>query len=255
MSSENSDIKPIHNESLQSIFEWMPACAMVIDSNGVIHELNQKAIQFFRATTKEDFIFDKQNIANMIIDSHRAVELIKSVGKGTELINKEILIRRFDKTIAGVDFFACQFPDNPTRILIQFHERKNQNQVFIHELSQAFKRDAQRLKPYLNKPGKYILEEIISNNTVEGTVSNKASKKNNIIIVSEDRINKLTTMFPQFSNKELTICGYLSLKMSVDEISSLTGQTPNSLRVSFHRILKKTTFTSGKEFLRSLESL
>jgi len=254
MNSDNSNTSPTNQSPLTSIFEWMPTCAMVIDVNGIISELNQKAIQFFKAATKEDFIFDKQNIRNMIVDSHRATELIKSITRN-ETFTKEILIRKFDKTIVGIDLHACFLPDNSNLILIQFTEKKPYSKVYMYELSQAFRREVQRLKPYLNKPGKGILEEIIIEDIVDSISGNKTPKRNQVVVIGEDRMDKLTKMFPEFSNTELIFCGYLSLKMSTDEISSLTGKTPNSLRVTFHRILKKTTFSTGKEFLRTLESI
>jgi hypothetical protein len=254
MSSDNSNTNPTHQVSLTSVFEWMPTCAMVIDVNGIISELNQKAIQFFKAATKEDFIFDKQNIRNMIVDSHRATELIKSITRN-ETFTKEILIRKFDKTIVGIDLHACFLPDNSNLILIQFTEKKPYSKVYMYELSQVFRREVQRLKPYLNKPGKGILEEIIIEDIVDSISENKTPKRNQVVVIGEDRMDKLTKMFPEFSNTELIFCGYLSLKMSTDEISSLTGKTPNSLRVTFHRILKKTTFSIGKEFLRTLEAI
>ena len=249
------DTNSTNNQPLSSIFQWMPTCALVIDLHGIIQEINQKAIHFFRATTKEDFIFDKQNIKNMIIDSHRATDLIKSISKSLDTTNNEILIRRFDKTIAGVDLYACLLPDNPNLILIQFNEKKPFSKVYMHEVSQAFRREAQRLKPYLNKPGKNILEEIIITDIVDGLVSNNISKKNQAVTISEEHRSILVRMFPKFSDKELILCGYLSLKMSIDEIASLTNQTPNSQRVLFHRILKKTEFTTGKELLRALEAI
>lgn len=248
------DSKLTPKQSLLSVFEWMTTCAMVIDSNGIIQEVNQKAIQFFKASTKEDFIFDKQNIKNIIIDSHRAVELIKIISKNTESVNREILLRRFDKTIASVDLYACVLPDNPNCILIQFVEKQTYNQSILTELSQAFRREAQRLKPYLNKPGKILLEEIIINDMLDGIITNKPTH-NNQLVVGEERINLLTKKFPEFSNRELILCGYLSLKMSIDDISGLTGKTSNSLRVALHRILLKTNFTNSKEFLRELESI
>lgn len=251
MVTESSDITTHHKSDLATIFEWMPVCSLIVDSYGIIQEVNHQAIQFFRATTKEDFIFDKQNLSNMIIDSHRTMELIRQICNSNEPVNKEILFRRFDKTIAGVDLNACLFPDNPKLILIQFYEKKLNNQIYIHELSRAFRREAQRLKPYLNKPGKNILEEIITNDANEGT----ATKMKPVAIISNERMNQLITLFPEFSTNELFLCGYLSLKMSIDEIASLTGKTPNCLRVSFHRILKKTTFSTGKEFLRRLEAI
>jgi len=255
MASDSSEQNMTHANALSSMFDWMPTCALVIDSNGIIQEVNQKAIQFFRATTKEDFIFDKQNLINMIVDSHRAHELIKQIVRSSEPVNKEILIRRFDKTIATVDFYACLFPENPSRIFIQFAEKKSHSHVYMYELSEVFRHEVQRLKPYLNKPGKSILEEIVIADLVEGIISNKTSKQNQEAVMAEERITQLTGLFPEFSNQELVFCSYLSLNMSIDEIASITGKTANSLRVSFHRILKKTSFATGKEFIRNIQAI
>ncbi len=251
MFTEGSDNTEKHRPDLATVFDWMPVCSLIVDSHGIILDVNQKAIQFFGAITKEDFIFDKQNLSNMIIDSHRASELFRLISKSSEPVNKEILIRRFDKTISGIHLQACPFPDNADQILIQFYEKSTTNQIHIQELSQSFSREAQRLRPYLNKPGKNILEEIVTSDFSEG----QNTKNKPVVIISKERMDQLTALFPEFSNNELYLCGYLSLKISIDEIATLMGKTPNSLRVSFHRILKKTSFSTGKEFLRNLESI
>ncbi|MDD5185308.1 MAG: PAS domain-containing protein [Paludibacter sp.] len=251
MISDQLDNKLSH----QSIFQWMPTCALVIDAKGNIQEVNHQAIQFFKASTKEDFIFDKQNIKNMIIDFRRATELIDLINKNKELINKEILIRRFDKTIASVDLNASVFPDNPNFILIQFTETYTQSQEILNELSEAFRHEANRLKPYLNKPGKDLLEEIIVNNILDSITTNKATRTSQPVDIGDERMHQLTKLFPELSKNELIHCGYLSLKMSTNNISKITGKTPNSLRVAFHRILQKTTVASGKELIRILEAI
>jgi len=255
MISDTLDIKLAHQHSLSSIFQWMPTCALVIDTNGNIQEVNQQAIEFFKASTKEDFIFDKQNIKNMVIDPQRSIEFISNFNKETVLINREILIRRFDKTIASVEIYAGIFPDNPNWLLIQFTETFTQSQEILTDLSEAFRREVQRLKPYLNKPGKDLLEEMIINNLLDGIITNKPTRKNQLITVDEDRINHITKLFPELSNSEIILCGFLSLKMSIENIASVTGKTANSLRVAFHRILRKSNMSSGKELLRLLGTI
>jgi len=255
MTSDTLFPKFTFQQSLSSIFQWMPTCALIIDINGNIQEVNRLAIQFFRASTKEDFIFDKQNIKNMVIDRHRAVELIDLICRNTEPVNKEILIRRFDKTIASADMNAGLLPDNPNFILIQFTETFSQSQTILSELSEAFRREVQRLKPYLNKPGKELLEAIIIANLLDGITTNKPTRNEQLLIVGEDRINQISKIFPQLSNSELIICGYLSLRMSIDNVANVTGKTSNSLRVAFHRILRKTDLSSGKELLKLLETV
>lgn len=255
MTSDHLDSQPAILHSLSSIFQWLPTCALIIDTSGFIHEVNKQAIRFFRAATKEDFIFDKQNIIHLAIDSQRAPELIELIRKSPEPVNREVLLRRFDKTISSVDLTACLLPDNPNFMLVQFSESQPKNQAILTELSQIFRRETQRLKPYLNKPGKVLLDEIIVSNVLESVIPNKPTRIDQLKVAGEERINQLTKMFPSFSNNELIFCGFLSQRMSIEEISALTGKTPNCLRVSFHRILGKTNFSSGKELLRKIESI
>jgi len=253
MTSDSLDIKSTYLQTLSSIFQWMPTCAFIIDTKGLIQEINQQAIHFFKAETKEDFIFDKQNINNLILDSHRSKELINLIKKsGT--YNCEVLLRRFDKTISSVDMIARVLPNNSNLIIIQFTESKHHNQAIITELSHVFSREIQRLRPYLNKPGKQLLESILTNNSLYETNLKEPKKRFQQFEVREDISIKLVAAFPDLSNNELSLCGFLALKMTIDEISNLTGKTSNSLRVLFHRILKKTNFNSSKTFLRKLES-
>lgn len=255
MITENSENIVNHRSDLATIFEWMPVCSLIIDSYGIIQDVNQKAIQFFRATTKEDFIFDKQNITNIAVDRAQTLEFIKTAIKSTEVLNKVILIRRFDRSIAGVDIHACLFPDNSHHLLLQFHDKIDNNQTYIFEMSNMFKREAQRIKPYLNKPGKRILEEILITDLADSIINGKPSIKKQTDIIGNNKMLKLAELFPCFSNNELVICGYLSLKMSILEISGLTSKSSNSLRVILHRMLRKTEFETSKDFLRLLENL
>ena len=150
---------------------------------------------------------------------------------------------------------ACIFPENSNWILIQFKETFIHSQDILNELSQAYKREVLRLKPYLNKPGKELLDQMIISNILDEVSKNKPTRPDQVKVVGEDRIKLLTDKFPQLSNSEIVLCGYLSLKMSIDNIAYLIGKTPNCLRVAFHRILRKTTYKTGKEFLRVLESI
>jgi hypothetical protein len=254
MTSDTFDpITDLH--SATSIFKWMPTCALIIDKNGIILEVNEMAISFFKASTQADFIFDKENIKNMILDTHRANELINSAIKGNKIINREILLRKFDKSIASVELNACLFPDDSKIILIQFRDSYLQNQNVLEDLSSSFKKEVLKLKPYLNKPGKEILDKIIVSNLLDEITKNKPAIIDQAKTLGEKRIEQITKLFPQLSNSEIILCGYFSLKMSVENISHLTRKSPNCLRVAFHRILKKTHFESGKDLIRTLQSL
>lgn len=253
MLPENPEIHPTVHQSLTAVFDWMPVCAIITDVHGLIQEVNQQTVNFFRASTKEDFIFDKQNLTNLTIDGSRIKELLSNSKKTGKTVSKELFFRRFDKTISGATVGVHAIPENPSLFLIIFHPTAPQNEVYVQELAQSFKKEAQKFRPYLNKPGKLMLDELLADDITTNLHSTKPSNRYSSIIIGQDRLQIIRSLFPNFSDKELNLCAFLSLKMSIDEIAGATGSTPNSLRVLLHRILPKTNFTDTKEFIRFLE--
>jgi len=239
---------------MTSIFEWMPTCSLVLDTNAKILDINQQALIFFKTETKELF-FEKLKSQNVFVDLMMVEEIIQVVLMSKELVNKKLLLRKFNKTIACIEANTIFFPEDEGYILLQFTDNSHQIQQFYSELILEFRNDTLRLKPYLNKPGKEILLEIINDEKMEGIINNKPFRTNLFEIIHENRIIQLSSLFPFLSNSELTLCSFLSLKMSIDEISAITGKTANSLRVAYHRILRKTNFENGKEFIKRIESL
>lgn len=249
-----SHINPPHSQ-LTDVFDWMPVCAIVCDSYGLIQQINKQAVDFFRADTKEDFIFDKQQLAAHVLDQSRIKELIKQAGKKNENIYSKLFFRLFDKSVTGTEVRICRIPEKKEEFLILFFENKIQSELYIQELSRAFRNEALRLKPYLNKPGKDLLDEITNSESTSTLTTKKNSTKLLSQLVGEERLHRISEKYPYLSEKELNLCGYLSLHMSIEDVASITGNTPNALRVLFHRIFKKTPFETSREFLISLENI
>lgn len=183
------------------------------------------------------------------------MELVVEISSKREVLTKKILLRRLDNSITSLDIYARAFPETPNLILFQFTETSPKSHALLTQMIQTFRVEIQRLKPYLNKPGKELLDQIVYDNALETRIKNLPNGINQLDIVSEARISQLIQLFPCLTNSELAICSFLSLKMTIDEIYSLTGKTSNCLRISFHRILHKTNLSSGKELIRILESM
>jgi len=255
MTPDQIDKKASYQKSFLSMFDWMATCAMIIDSNGFILDVNQQALEFFKTSTKEDFIFDKQQIKNLAIDARQTIDLIEKIKANKDLINRKTLLRRFDRSIACVDMSVCLFPDESENLLIQFTETPSQSYTILTELSQAYKREVLRLKPYLNKPGKDLLEQLIVDEILEGVLNNKPKREKQIEIRRDKKIKKLSEMYPILTEGDLRLCGFLALKMSIDEISNVTGKTTNSLRVVLHRIIVKMNFSKTQELRKLLDEI
>ena len=54
-----------------------------------------------------------------------------------------------------------------------------------------------------------------------------------------DFYKNLTTRFPNLTPNELKLCAFLKLNMSTKEISELTNQNPDSLKIARHRLRAK----------------
>lgn len=242
------------HQKMSELFQWMPISALIVDVEGTIVDVNQQALNFFGTQSCETFM-KKNHFSSLVIDLSRSMELLIEISSKKEVLTKKILLRKLDNSIVCVDIYARSFPEMPNLILVQFTETSPKSHALLTQMIQAFRLEIQRLKPYLNKPGKELLEQIVSDNSLENKTKNLPNKKNHLDIVSEERITQLVQLFPELTESELAICAFLSLKMTIDEIANLTGKTSNCLRVSFHRILRKTNMNSGKELLRKLESV
>lgn len=248
---------PLHTisqQELPSIFEWIPTCLLVIDRQVNIVDVNSRALLFFKSETKDSF-FESIKKFDIFVDIQYLLEIINQIAIEYVPTSSKFLIRKLDKTIANVDVEFAMFPNYENFILLQFTDNSHQSQAVFEDLISSFRNDTLQLKPYLNKPGKELLNKIIYNEKLEGIIKNKPSRARHLEIVQRQRIVQLSVMFPEFSKIELAFCGFLSLKLTIEEIANITGKTSNSLRVAFHRILGKTKYSNGKELLSKLESL
>lgn len=252
MLSNNSNNDKFQQE-ISSIFEWMPTCSVIIDQEVNVLDVNQQALLFFKALSKNTF-FDLCKIHSLFIDNQIVIEIIKEIINKKAVVKRKILLRRFDKTIACIDAEITSFPNKENYYLIQFSDNSHETHSIFTNLVQDFRNDILQLKPYLNKPGKELLGQIIYNEKLEGIIKNKPIHNQQIELIRQERMNELSVLFPDLSINELTICAYLSQKIGIEEIARITGKTSNCLRVALHRIVDKTQSINTKEFLKKLQS-
>lgn len=234
------------------VFDWLPICAAIIDEAGNVLDVNRQAQLFFDVTSQFDF-FRKLQQHSIIVDHTRLQELIADIKNGNELMYNKLLIRRFDNSISYVDIQARLIPSRQEYILLLFSDATEVNQAIFSEMIETFRSEIAQLKPYLNKPGRELLQEIVHNYTLNESIKHKPIVSSDL--VCKKRIMKISNIFPEFSTNELIICNFLSMRMPISKIARITGKTPNSLRVSFHRMLHKTKLPGKKELLVKLESI
>lgn len=248
------DFPPSSTLNWELIFRHLPIPTLIIDSSGKIHYGNEELVLFLQATSLENII-EKKQLNLLFVDHHKAVEFLKEVNSKQKLISKKTLLRRFDNSVACVDIFSRFIADNSYFLILQFAESAYINPANLKEIIQTFKSEVSQLNPYLNKHGKELLAKLAFNKLLSPTPKTKSSKKTETELISAELRIKLSEQFPHLNQSEINVCGFLAHKLSIDEIAEITGKTANSLRVSFHRLLQKTDYSTGKELLKQLEKI
>jgi len=67
--------------------------------------------------------------------------------------------------------------------------------------------------------------------------------------------NKLNEKYPDLTPNEKKLCAFLKLNMTTKEISMITHQSPNSIRVARTRLRKKLDITSDENLINFLASI
>jgi hypothetical protein len=237
-----------------ALFQWLPMCGITVDLKGNILEMNDEAKKFFGVSTESrptDFL----HIHSVFVETSQANDFQLELKQSRELIVTKLLFRKTDRKIAFVDVYA-RLISNPAKVFVLlFSESRQSNHFIFSEMIQSFWHEVMQLRPYLNKPGKELLQKIVSESRLDEVIKNSPVKKTPAEIVTNKRIAAIAFLFPELTNNELVFCGLLSMRLTMDEIAHITGKTPNNLRVSFHRILRKSNLKNGKELLRKFEAI
>ncbi len=227
---------------MNSIFNSMFSCGVLMDFEANLVDVNNKAIDFYKAGTLSHIM--NYHTFDFTVNKNKAKYLLDQIITQKELLNQDILLCRFDKTIASVNICAKVLPDINETIFVQFNENiepcsNKQTDPYVIALFA----EVQKLKPYLNKPGQNLLQ----------TISDKHKIKRNEIY--NERMSIFIQQYPQLSSTELNICVLISLNISISEISFILGKTPNALRVTIHRIAQKLNVASRTELFKTLATI
>jgi hypothetical protein len=241
------------SQHLGSILQYLPTSTLIISTKGSLYFINKQAVELFGCRSQEAF-FEKENIKSLIVNLEYFSEMIDELKRSNKVATRNILIRRFDSTVVCANLFATLLPEDPNYVLLQLTEISAKTRILLTEMIQSLRHEAMTLNPYLNKPGKELLEKILTKTGINDAYSKQFGNQIQQEVLRESVATQLIEAFPMLTNSEQALCGFLSLKMTIEEIASLTGKTGNSLRVAFHRMLLKTGFSTGKDFLRKLES-
>lgn len=253
--SKSKNISAVLSVESTAIYNGLPLSTIIVDSTGSVVLINREAKKYLFNSNKDERI-ENIDINSIVVSdmSGVAFSLINNL-KTDETKIRKALVRIVDGRVICVDLYISPVDSNPQIYQIQFVESDEKNHLVVSELVSLYTKEVLKLRPYLNKPGKQLLSQLVINEISTGIEKSKLNKRSQLELLNEQFVAKLSSEFPQLSHNELILCGFFSQKLTIDEIATITGKTSNCLRVSFHRIVRKSGFSNMKTLLLKLEEL
>lgn len=220
----------LQNNILLTLDSVPYATAIYISKFKTIH-LNKFAAELLEIQEKEIDNLKKWDRTN----PHLKV-LFKNINKNT-LFNQKTLLHlpRGRKEI--IDFNISTLQNTSIGDIHIIYFKKASTKYSISSISSLFmiKEEMKKLKPYLNKTGKSLHEEILTKFFED---ENKSTGIEDFMYFQKE-MTVIQTAFPFLSLQEVIICSLLANHMDNEEISMLTKKSLNSIFVMIHRINKK----------------
>lgn len=109
-----------------------------------------------------------------------------------------------------------------------------------------------KLKPYLNRTGKNMLDNIIKKYFRE---ENNQQLTLDDLVYYEKELRLIQKAYPILSHREVILCGLIANDMDSKDIASITNRTLDSVFVTIHRINKKLDMHNKKQLVDTLKEL
>ncbi len=116
----------------------------------------------------------------------------------------------------------------------------------------SIKDEVAKLKPYLNRTGKMMLDALMKKYFREE--SNQHLTLDDLVYY-EKELRIIQKAYPSLSHREVILCGLLVNDMDTKDIASITNRTLDSVFVTIHRINKKLDIVNKKHLVDTLKEL
>lgn len=244
--NENISNQPIN---FRFLFHVIPDPVIIIDKNGNIVEMNLSATDEFAGTGKESKIED------IFADKRKVRTILLELLQFHKVIVDTALIKTKNQEICPFEFKATILSDTNELYLFIFNNLNIRNNVLKFEIEHAFAAEINSLKPYLNKTGKELVEQKITNNSLSLILEDGVKLQQPQQFTDDEIIEKLSKHLPDFSKKELQIAFFLSIDASISQISDITGKSVNALRVMTHRMSAKLNTKNTQELTKTINKI
>lgn len=135
--------------------------------------------------------------------------------------------------------------------IINFYKASDKYSVASISSLYNIKEEVAKLKPYLNRSGKTILDNLMRKYFKE---DNQQLTLDDLVYY-EKELRVIQKTYPSLSHREVILCGLLVNNMESKDIATITNRTLDSVFVTIHRINKKLDFLNKKELVDTLKEV
>jgi DNA-binding response OmpR family regulator len=158
------------------------------------------------------------------------------------------------KSALSISEFQKGMLEAQKRELTALSLRNIQNEEFRHKYLEELK----QLKKYLKEGGVVLeqhLDKILSELNQGFNENTWGQFESRVKDVNQEFYQKLSQKHPNLTPAEIKLCFFLRLNMSTKEISSMTFQTYDSVRIARTRLRKKMNLTTNDNLVGYLFSI
>ncbi len=135
--------------------------------------------------------------------------------------------------------------------IINFYKASEKYTVASISSLYNIKEEVAKLKPYLNRSGKTMLDNLMKKYFKD---DNQQLTLDDLVYY-EKELRVIQKNFPTLSHREVILCGLLVNNMESKDIATITNRTLDSVFVTIHRINKKLDFLNKKELVDTLKEV
>lgn len=220
----------------------MPAC--VINDTGEIIDINKWMISDLQASSNLQFA--NCSILDFMVDRSKYKLILNRVQLGKVIQNLKVLLKTFDNKILERTINVTLYLDEKDLFLFQSYGAF-EHQNLIVDRSESILREVERLYPHLSNKGKEIWEQVSKANH---KLIDESVQKAKFEFISK----RISAILPELTPTELQICSFVLQGFSSREISTISGLTPNAIRVNIFRLCRKYNVASRDELFLLLKS-
>jgi len=228
-------------QEMMVMLKSLPVCATVLNKNGQLIDINQPALDLLKIKAIEDYKTRRLKILN---DYNYLLAIIQELKTGKIIRNKVYQLKYPDSDSVLISFSACMLNGLQNVFLFQFFELSSLSEIPKPKQTQKGSKVLQNINLIQENRHKSDMHELF----VDQAIKNHMFKK----YLDEDKIDILSRKYPFLMYPELIICGLIALRLSTDEIATLTGKSLNSIYVLKNKIFKKFDLSSSKELSKML---